>query len=481
MLPPGPPPGLSQNPGLQRPPNGPLYRVEKKHSRSGSTIDTQKIARAYDRGNILGELGQPSQATGASQYGNRPRSSSTAAFYPQESIKQDPAGMQLVSLNAAPPQDPYQPLRPAPRPIDVPSTSIKQENREPTSGNAPRPILSTIGSYPSSYQNIWQPSQSSSQAPCCSSGPVGSNLEPMSEWAFPRSDSRNWSARSSLSAGVMTPVSDSSWTSSMQAHYRPNDVSAQAPDGVAPNSETVPGSGSRPSSANNAMAPNYIHQSIESMPGAPHELSSNPYLNAVPLGNTPNEDPLCRCGPDCSCVMCPVHPYNSATYDHINSLRSILEEDSAESQNTPFQGLEQFMSPIDVNGMTQSLYDAFPNGFQSPTFALGDSQTPYTSSSTAVTTLVAAPAGYGSATMPSEPFNSSNYLTFEFPYGEAPSCSDESGRCMCDENCNCVGCMTHKANDDSAPQAQVLPTFQTQTKPAESHETKDPNQKSCCS
>ena len=471
-----PPPDLPQSPGMQRFPNNNTYRV-KKHSRAGSIVNPQKIARAFDGANILGELSQPRQRE-IPQYNDRPRSSSTATFYTQDSVKL--GGPQRASVGTLPSQDARQTLRPAPQASDFSSTFVKQEAVEPAASNAARSIQPAIATYPGSYQNGWQPYQPISQPPCCSGEPVTSQSDPMREWAFPNGGSRNWNGQSVTSAGTTTPVSTPSWTSSMPMPYPTHGMSVQAGNGVTTNPNT-PNSGSRPSSANNAIAPNFIQQSIEPIARASNGLPDNPYLNAMPLGGAPNLNDLCSCGPDCSCLMCPLHPYTEATFEHVNYLRSILEEDSAENQSMALQALDPYVGSIDIHGISQNLYNAFPNGVQSPTFPLTDSHTQNTNGSTAgAVTPVAASAGNGPLTILPGPLDSSHYLTFAFPYAQAAnSCSDPSGKCMCDEGCTCVGCLTH-TSASNLPQAQVPPTYSIENKPVNGHKNKEPKQKSCC-
>ena len=472
--PPGsmPPPEPPQSPGMQRFPNNNSYRV-KKHSRAGSIVNSQKIARAFEGGNILGELSQPRQRD-APQYNDRPRSSSTAMLYTQDLVKHGET--QRASVGTIPSQDAYQALRPALQASDFSSTFVKQEAVEPAASNTSRSTQPAIASYSAPYQNSWQPFQSISQPPCCSGEPITTQSDPMRAWAFPNGDSRNWNEQSSTSAGTTTPVSTPSWTSSMPMPYPVHGVSNE----VTANPNT-PKSGSRPSSANNAIAPNLIQHSIEPLARASNAIPNNPYFSAMPLGSVQNDNDLCGCGPDCSCLMCPLHPYNEATFEHVNYLRSILEEDSAENQSISLQALDPYVGSLDIHGISQNLYNAFPNGVQSPTFPLADSHTQNTNGSTAGAIASVAPStGNGPMTMHTGPLDSSNYLTFAFPYAQAAnSCSDPSGKCMCDEGCTCVGCLTHTSTSN-IPQAPVPPTHQIENRPVNGHKHNEPKQKSCC-
>ena len=199
--------------------------------------------------------------------------------------------------------------------------------------------------------------------------------------------------------------------------------------------------------------------------GQDHTVNTNiPYTSGTPVWNPSSTDALCNCGPECGCLGCPVHYYNDATTQHFASLQSILEQDSQDSQSMAYGGQNPpLVSPVDVNGMSQSLYAAFPNGVQSPTYpppgagggpapALPMQQYP----SAASMPMAPSRPRTSSMDMPFSHFNSSDYVTVEFPLQEYPSCADRNGNCMCDDDCQCMGCMIHKPNGQRSSQGEPL-------------------------
>ena len=185
------------------------------------------------------------------------------------------------------------------------------------------------------------------------------------------------------------------------------------------------------------------------------------YMDKAPVWPPPDMEALCNCGPDCGCLACPVHYYNDTTQQHFAGLGTILDHDSQTFGDLSFRPQEPpFMGQANVNSIAHNLYNAFPHGVQSPTFP---PDPPSSSGYNAAQAYPSAPPSAAHsrqeslADVPSETFDSSEYLTLEYPFDQFPSCSDANGVCLCDDSCQCMGCMLHKPPPPSTqPENQAM-------------------------
>ena len=329
----------------------------------------------------------------------------------------------------------------------LPSTFVKQETVEP------------------SYSNGWPSEESSSRASSCSTL-ITDHPDAPRDWAFQMNNGNTWNDQIPMAMENAPSATNVSWAPSMPSYFVP------LPDAsVASQRSYMSGPGHRLSTTNGASEPvlrNSVIGQVGPLPETSHRLLNHSYANgALPNDALPDADALCSCGPDCSCLMCPVHPDNETTRARVNTLRNILEEDSLENMNSRFSSFS-YIGAADVNGVSQNLSNAFPNGLQSPTLPQNNMQMPYTNGSEPES-----PNGTASA----PPWDSSNYFTVEYP---SYSCSDPSGECMCDDNCSCVGCLTHRTRDE-APTEPSSNGHGEKSGSTTRQNSEEPVKRSCCS
>ena len=164
-------------------------------------------------------------------------------------------------------------------------------------------------------------------------------------------------------------------------------------------------------------------------------IPSDPTANAVEPGCA---DGICHCGPQCSCVGCATHPMNATAVATVYDLGRILQDEfSPASSGAPHSGF-----PLNVESASNSFSQGYPTGLPQPSIA--DCET-----------LEAYPLHPMQSEIPPMEGDtldfSADYLTFQFPFH---SCTDENGECPCEEDCTCVGCLTHKENQAPMLDAQ---------------------------
>ncbi|EPS45224.1 hypothetical protein H072_779 [Dactylellina haptotyla CBS 200.50] len=125
----------------------------------------------------------------------------------------------------------------------------------------------------------------------------------------------------------------------------------------------------------------------------------------------------CACGPNCSCVMCITHPYNTATIEYIRNIHETLQpsEHSSEGHSPSTQGFAHSVAggaEFPPNGSVGVFGDVVLDGMLEEKGMHG---------------------------IQSGPLSPSAFIQFDYHMG---TCSQQNG-CMCGDGCTCVGCLTH--------------------------------------
>ena len=137
----------------------------------------------------------------------------------------------------------------------------------------------------------------------------------------------------------------------------------------------------------------------------------------------PNNDGIsqpsqsCQCGPDCDCLFCTAHPYNVSTTTRLTELQAILDRDARIIPGSPTQSRNEEL-PTNGNLTLEPNYDHEINSAN-----IGGFDT-------------APQANY---------IYSTGYQTLH--YSVKPECDDETGTCMCGDDCTCIGCTLHRGHD----------------------------------
>ena len=159
---------------------------------------------------------------------------------------------------------------------------------------------------------------------------------------------------------------------------------------------------------------------------------------------------FCSCGDSCSCLACPVHPYNITTRNHVQDLGQIIVDDY-----NRFSVQRQLQNSIQQHSRTTST----SNNVSDPVFSVGgnlpspETQEFYDSLSPTTQHFDHTQVcdGHIPNVVP-HPFESTDYYTMEFPLPEdgiQGGCTEFSGACHCLPNeCTCVGCLTHHPSED---------------------------------
>ena len=156
-------------------------------------------------------------------------------------------------------------------------------------------------------------------------------------------------------------------------------------------------------------------------------------------------DPKCSCGPGCQCVYCSIHPYNEPTRERVRELASIIatDSDSGPESRPQSQYEEQFM---DLSGM----YPVMQQGLHSQNGILAASSNvretlsqPTSQSDIFLGSMNKLPTSPIVSTSNEDPDN--NFQTMDFSV--RPWCHNESGTCMCGDDCDCLGCVTHSGHN----------------------------------
>ncbi len=179
----------------------------------------------------------------------------------------------------------------------------------------------------------------------------------------------------------------------------------------------------------------------EHVGSAAHSAEANHIID----GALHRADPKCNCGPDCQCVYCSIHPYNEPTRERVRELASIIATDSESSPESRPQSQygEQFM---DLSGM----YPVMQQGLHPQNGVLAASSNvqetlsqPTSQSDLFLGSMNKLPTSPTVSTSNKDSDNS--FQTMEFSV--RPWCHNESGTCMCGDDCDCLGCVTHSGHN----------------------------------
>ena len=156
-------------------------------------------------------------------------------------------------------------------------------------------------------------------------------------------------------------------------------------------------------------------------------------------------DPKCSCGPGCQCVYCSIHPYNEPTRARVRELASIIATDTdpgPESRPQSQYG-EQFM---DFSGMYPLMQQDLHS--QNGVLVAGSDMQETLSQPTSHSEIF-----LGSMNkLPTSPIRSTSNGGLDnrlrrMEFSASPWCHDESGTCMCGDDCDCIGCVTHSGHN----------------------------------
>lgn len=156
-------------------------------------------------------------------------------------------------------------------------------------------------------------------------------------------------------------------------------------------------------------------------------------------------DPKCNCGPGCQCVYCSIHPYNEPTRERVRELASIIatDSDSGPESRPQSQYGEQFIDSLGMYPVMQ--HDLLPqNGILVASSNMQETLSQPTSQPDIFLGNMTKSAT--SPTVPTLSEDSDNiFQTMEYPM--RPWCNNESGTCMCGDDCDCLGCLTHSGHN----------------------------------
>ena len=160
----------------------------------------------------------------------------------------------------------------------------------------------------------------------------------------------------------------------------------------------------------------------------------------------------CNCGDECDCLGCAAHPYNATTRHHVEDLSRILSDGyRSRSRHSPETTQDKADSMAKNHNVRHHL-TPMPSHISSP--MLGDTSDTTRLPNHDDETSMASPFIEQSQSLDSM-FSSRDFYTMEFPIEstEAPyyGCSDVSGTCMCGDDCTCIGCLTHSGHNGDAP------------------------------
>ena len=157
-------------------------------------------------------------------------------------------------------------------------------------------------------------------------------------------------------------------------------------------------------------------------------------------------DRKCSCGPGCQCVYCSIHPYNEPTRERVRELASIIATDSESGPESRPQSQygEQFIDSLGMYPVMQQGLLHPQNGILAASSTVQETLSQPTSPSDIflgnVDKLATSPA------VPISNQDSDNsFQTMEYPM--RPWCDNQSGTCMCGDECDCLGCLTHSGHN----------------------------------
>ncbi|KAI1487850.1 hypothetical protein F5X96DRAFT_122975 [Biscogniauxia mediterranea] len=178
----------------------------------------------------------------------------------------------------------------------------------------------------------------------------------------------------------------------------------------------------------------------QAMAGSALSTPQSSYVNSPPLmdSNASSFNPFtvhqCACGPDCQCVGCTAHPFNSATQEYVRS--------AVDSQNDTTAAAEEH-----VNTRLEGR-NSIPTATSPPS---GEDLSPISeeaSSDTASDTASGRGPEEQSLSLPAEHFFFVQYRVETIGL----VCDGMSTSCPCGDDCACAGCMIHgKAFTETSP------------------------------
>ena len=183
----------------------------------------------------------------------------------------------------------------------------------------------------------------------------------------------------------------------------------------------------------------------QAMEGRIESVAHAAEANHIIDGVLHRADPKCSCGPGCQCVYCSIHPYNEPTRARVRELASIIATDTdpgPESRPQSQYG-EQF---IDLSGMYPLMQQDLHS--QNGILAAGSDMQETLSQPTSHSDIILGsmnklPTSYIGSTSNG---GSDNRLQ-RMESSASPWCHDESGTCMCGDDCDCIGCVTHSGHN----------------------------------
>ncbi|KAJ5901946.1 hypothetical protein N7495_002474 [Penicillium taxi] len=188
---------------------------------------------------------------------------------------------------------------------------------------------------------------------------------------------------------------------------------------------------------------------------------------------TNSSDPChdCKCGDECQCLGCAAHPFNNTTRQRVQEMGVMMafngEEHISDAMAKTYQP-----SPF---GNTTSTLNYFMQHAPSMDRVGMHHQSSFDQYSDPTPTM---PSGYPSPlpasnhSLNQQLMHPSEYYTLEYPVGIPSTCSDVTGSCQCENDCSCVGCLTHSGHN-GVPLASQIPDHAV---PAPGHQDSPHNQ-----
>ncbi|MCJ1483109.1 hypothetical protein MMC06_003275 [Schaereria dolodes] len=192
---------------------------------------------------------------------------------------------------------------------------------------------------------------------------------------------------------------------------------------------------------------------------APYGLigSAAPSAEGSTINNPPHN---CKCGPECDCLFCAAHPYNTRTRTCVQNLGEILASGSDDSQmySRPPTSYQNQLDPTgNLQQVRPEVNPASIGNMPSPTESAKQESNGTPNSSIEFHQF--GPTFNGDHGV-QQTYDSRGYYTIEYPIDQRstfPGCTDFSGTCQCGSQCPCVGCLTHTGHDSiPMPFEQVL-------------------------
>lgn len=152
----------------------------------------------------------------------------------------------------------------------------------------------------------------------------------------------------------------------------------------------------------------------------------------------------CSCGDDCQCLGCASHPFNNTTRQHILEMGYMMTIGEGGESPDALDGSRT----TPVSGPMSPPLFGYPAATQTATTVGGSccGQTAHEQrrpSNFDYELPTPNPTHYNSGHL----MQPSEYYEVEYPVPLPDACSDMTGTCQCDSDCNCVGCLTHSGHN----------------------------------